>query len=235
MSRASMAEAASTLPRAPIYGIGRIRVGEDHRDFEVGWADFERDTDWAESVLRSAGLASGDVVLVTGQNSEGPWINPVLHALRRIGAVYLPAEVWSFDANRTSMFLQRLPVKAIIGLTGETLAGLQNQDPPVAELLRNVEMVWARPDAVGRLSEVAPEVLPFVALGPALALGIPGQPGAVVNAPEWTVDTENGELLVSNARERAATFDRTPTAIRGSVLSVADGAITINLEKEGTA
>jgi hypothetical protein len=51
----------------------------------------------------------------------------------------------------------------------------------------------------------------------------------VVNAAEWSVDSEDGELVVSNARARAATFDRVPTDVRGSVRSVADGAITIDL------
>jgi hypothetical protein len=130
--------------------------------------------------------------------------------------------------------LQRLPVKAIFGLAGETLTGLESNDPPIAELLQNVEIVWARPDALLRLTGVAPQVLPYVMLGPALALGLPGRPGVVVNAAEWTVDSEDGQLVVSNARERAATFDHIPSGLRGSVRSVGEGVIAIDLEMERT-
>ena len=116
-----MTAAAVALPRSPVFGIVSCPVGPDTREFEIGWDEHERDVDWAESLLRSAGLGSGDLVLITISQWEGPWTTPVVHALRRIGVTFLCAEVWSFDSRRTSMFLQRLPVKAIFGLGGETL------------------------------------------------------------------------------------------------------------------
>lgn len=228
-----MTAAATALPRPAVFGIASCPVGPDTLDFEIGWDEFERDVDWAELVLRSAGLGPGDLVLITINPWEGPWTSPVVRALRRIGVIFLTAEVWSFDARRTSMFLRRLPVKALFGLGGETLTGLESEQSPVAELLRNVEIVWARPDGLQRLEGVAPEVLPYVMLGPALALGVPGRPGVVLNAAEWTVDSDGGELVVSNARERRAVFDRVPTGVRGSVRSVADGTMTIDLEMNG--
>jgi len=233
MSRASMTAAAVALPRSPVFGIVSCPVGPETREFEIGWDEHERDVDWAESLLRSAGLGSGDLVLITISTWEGPWTTPVVHALRRIGVTFLCAEVWSFDSRRTSMFLQRLPVKAIFGLGGETLTALEADEPPVAELLRDVEIVWARPDALPHLEDVAPQVVPFLLLGPALALGVPGQPGVKVDASEWAVDSVNGELVVSNARERLATFERVPTGIRGSVRAVDDGAVVIDLEMNG--
>jgi hypothetical protein len=232
MSRASMTDAATTLPRAPIFGIASCPVGATGLlEFEIGWDEFERDVQWAESLIRSSGLGPGDLVLITISQWEGPWTSPVVTALRRIGITYLTAEVWNFDARRTSMFLQRLPVKAVFGLAGETLVALGNEDPPIAELLRNVEFLWARPDAVAHLSGTAPQILPFVHLGPALALGVPGQSGALVNAAEWAVDAADGELVVSNTAERATRFDRTPTGVRGSVRSVSDGAAVVDLDQ----
>ncbi|CAM3127443.1 hypothetical protein MYCO108962_00505 [Mycobacterium colombiense] len=228
-----MTDAAGVLPRPPLFGIASCQVGPNFFDFEIGWDEFERDVDWAESLLRSAGLGRGDLVLITISQWEGPWTTPVVRALRRIGATYLPAEVWSFDARRTSMFLQRLPVKAIFGLGGDTITGLETEQPPINQLLQEVEIVWARPDALDRLSGVAPQVLPFVKVGPALGLGVPGQPGVLVDAGEWAIESENGELVVSNVRERAASFDRLATGVRGSVRSAGDGAVTIELEKNG--
>jgi hypothetical protein len=225
-----MTAAATVLPRAPLFGIASCPVGPNILEFEIGWDEFERDVDWAESLLRSSGLGPGDLVLITINQWEGPWTTPVVTALRRIGVTYLTAEVWNFDARRTSMFLQRLPVKAIFGLAGDTISALESEDPPITDLLRNVEIVWARADALERASGMTPNVLPFLLLGPALALGVPGR-GVVVNAAEWSVDTEGGELFVTNVRERATRFDRVPTGVRGSVRSVADGAIVLDLEE----
>ena len=227
-----MTEAAKTLPRAPLFGIASCPVGATGLlEFEIGWDEFERDVQWAESLIRSSGLGPGDLVLITISQWEGPWTTPVVTALRRIGVTYLTAEVWNFDARRTSMFLQRLPVKAVFGLANETVLALENDDPSIAELLQDVEIVWARPEAVGRATSIAPQVLPFVHLGPALALGVPGQSGALVNAAEWAVDSIDGELVVSNTVDRATRFDRTPTGVRGSVRSVADGAIVLDLDQ----
>jgi hypothetical protein len=224
-----MTAAAASFPRSPLFGIANCPVGPNMMEFEIGWDEFERDLDWAETFLRSAGIGPGDRVLTMLNPWEGPWTTPVVRALKRIGAVNLPAEVWPFDYRRTSMFLQRLGVKAIFGLGGDTLTGLEQEEPPVAELLQNVETVWARPDALSRLGDVAPQVVPYVMLGPALALGVPGSSGVLVNAAEWTVDADGDELVVSNARERLATFERVPTGLRGSVGAVDDGVLTIDL------
>ncbi|MGV0067625.1 hypothetical protein ACRU44_07840 [Mycobacterium colombiense] len=229
MSRETMTAAAATLPRAPLFGVGSFPCGAADFEFEIGWAEFERDTDWAELVLRDAGLRGADQVLVTAQNWEAPWLSPVVHALRRIGATYMCAEVWGFDARRTSMFLQRLPIRAVVGITAETVKALKEQEPPLTDLLSNVEMVWARPDALNELSHASAQVLPFVPLGPTLAMGSPGHTGAIVNDQEWEVDTHDGELCVTNLRERAATFDRTPTGVRGSVRAATNGSVAIDL------
>lgn len=230
-----MAAATAAFPRSPLVGIASCPVGPNIMEFEIGWDEFERDLDWAETLLRSAGIGSGDRVLTMLNPWEGPWTTPAVRALQRIGAVNLPAEVWPFDYRRTSMFLQRLEVKAIFGLGGDTLTGLGQEEPSVAELLQNVDIVWARSDALPKLGDVAPQVLPYVMLGPALALGIPGKSGVVVNAAEWMVDKDGDELVVSNARDRLTTFDRVRTGLRGSVGAVADGALAIDLELQARA
>ncbi len=231
MSRASMTAAAARLPRAPLYGIARCRVGSDFLDFDIGWDEIERDTDWAHSIMRSAGLRPGDLMLITASSWEGPWIGPVVHALRRIGVTYLTAEVFDWDARRSAMFLQRLPVRAVFGLGGQTLTGLDAQGFPIAELFGGVEMVWARPDALHRLPEVSAPLLPFVELGPALGLGVPGRSGVLVNAAEWTVDSDDNQLLVSNTRVRATRFDHVPTGVRATVRSSDDHTVTLDLAR----
>src|SRR5215213_11942989 len=94
MSRASMTAAAVSLPRAPLFGIASCPVGPNTLEFEIGWDEFERDVDWAESLLRSTGLGPGDLVLITISQWEGPWTTPVVHALRRIGGASCRERVW---------------------------------------------------------------------------------------------------------------------------------------------
>lgn len=212
-----MAAAALALPRSPLYGLGSYRVGSDVHDFEVGWDEFDRDSHWAEATLRASGIAPGDTVVVTSPNWENPWTSPVVHALRRIGAIYLPAEHFAWDARRVATFLQRLPVKAFVGLGAETIGGLKDAVPDMAELFGSVEIIWARQDALATLSELGLAAVPFVLLGPALAMGIPEQRGALVNATEWTVSAADGQLLVSTAATRATPVDSLPTGLHGTV------------------
>lgn len=217
-----MIEATAELGRPQLYGMASCRIGSQYLDFEIGWPEFERDTDWAESLLRRAGLRRGDMVLCTMTNWESPWTSPVVHALRRLGVTYAPAEVFAWDVRRVSMFLQRFPIKAVIGLGGQTLTALNEAGASVHELLAGVELIWARPKAAAALGDEHAKVLPFARFGPALAMGLPGQVGALVNGREWDVSATEQGLLVSNVAERATEFRAIPAGFRGTATPVGD-------------
>lgn len=219
---------SAEAPRAPIYGIGRYEIGSEQFDFEVGWPEFERDTAWAETRLTAAGLGPGDAVLITALACEGPWFGPVVRALRSLRVVYLPAEVYAFDAGRSAALLQQFDIKAVIGLGADTVDGWVEKDMTAKDLLRGVQSVWARPAALPKLAGVEANLAPVLSIGPALAMGIPGELDAEVNRAEWRVDAEDGVLQVSNLKSRAATFERTPTGVRGTVTE-RDGRLLIGL------
>jgi hypothetical protein len=231
MSRATMTEAAAQLPRSPLYGLASCKVGTTYLDFEIGWPEFERDTQWAEAHLRRAGLGRGDMVLTTLTNWESPWTSPVVHALRRIGVTYLTAEVFAWDVRRVWMFLQRFPVKAVIGIGGQTLTALTEAGAPVHELLGKLDIIWARPNAFGALQAHRSRVLPFVRFGPALAMGRPGDSTALINADEWNVVETADGLVVSNVAQRAATFLDIVTGFRGTATHLGD-EIAVSLTAE---
>lgn len=220
-----MTEAAAQLPRPPLYGLASCRVGTDYMDFEIGWSEFERDIDWAESMIRRAGLQRGDMVLTTFTNWESPWASPVTHALRRVGITYMTAEVFGWDVRRVLMFLQRFPVKAIIGLGAQTLTALAEAGVSVSDLFAGVDIIWARPRAVVSLRENQSTSLPFVRFGPALAMGLPGQPGALVNAREWDVTATGQGLVVSSVSERATTFRDVATGFDGTATRIGDDIV----------
>ena len=212
-----MAAAAATLPRAPIYGIGTYAVDTSAADFELGWDELERDTEWAHSVLAEAGVRRGQLVLFSTPNHEGPWIAPLVRALRRIGAPYATSETYGWDSRRFAMYLRRLPVKAIVGIGGETVTALTDVEGTLPTLLAGVDVVWARPDAVSRLQALQIEVATYVPLGPALGLGLPGERGARVNGLEWTVSQARGRIHVSNKQPRATSFNSADTGVAGGV------------------
>lgn len=133
MTRQTMLAAANELPRSPIYGIGVVRSGDDIIDYEIGWEDFERDTEWALAQLTEAGVTAADHILITTPNHEGPLLSPVVHALRRIGATYTPAETYGWDVTRFVSVLGRLPITVIIGLGGETLTTVASQHDDLRE------------------------------------------------------------------------------------------------------
>jgi hypothetical protein len=228
MSRQTMTDAALKLTRSPIYGLASCMVGTSFMEFEIGWPEFQRDTTWAESVLRRSGLSRGDMVLCTLTNWESPWGSPIVHGLRNLGVTYATAEVFAWDARRVSMFLQRFPIKAIIGLSGQTLAALDDADPPLAQLLDGVDIIWARPHAAGALAEQADRVIPFVRFGPALAMGLPGSPAALVNANEWDVAPTPDGLTISSIAPRATQFRDIATGFTGRVDRI-DDALSLHL------
>jgi hypothetical protein len=212
-----MAATAARLPRGPIYGIGTYSVDDSRADFEIGWDELDRDSDWTHNVLVEAGIKRGDLVLFSTPNHEGPWTCPIVRSLRRIGAPYATSETYGWDSRRFAMYLRRLPVKAIIGIGGETVSALSDSEGTLSSLLGGVGVVWARPEAVSRLRDLHTGVATYAPIGPALGLGLPGEPGARVNGDEWAVAGIGGRIHVTNRRPRATTFVSADTGIFGEV------------------
>jgi hypothetical protein len=216
-----MAAASAAIPRPELYGIGCCKVGTEFRDFEIGWDEAERDNAWALDVLRTAGLGGEDLALLTVPNWEGPWFSPLVAGLRNLKVTLAPAENYGWDARRAAHMIRNLKPKAYVGLCAETLAGFSGQGDDVAELLADIDIVWARHDALAPLADLGVAALPLAPLGPALAIGVPGL-GAVVNSTEWNVETVDGQFVVSTAAERRTRFVEVETGIRGHLVTSVD-------------
>jgi hypothetical protein len=211
-----MAAASAAVPRSDLYGIGSCKVGTEFRDFEIGWDEAERDNAWALDVLRTAGLGGEDLALLTLPNWEGPWFSPLVAGLRSLKVTLALAENYGWDARRAAHMLRNLKPRVYVGLCADTLEGFRGQGDDVAELLADINIVWARHDALATLADLGVAALPLVPLGPALAIGVPGV-GAVVNSAEWNVETVDGQFVVSTSAERHTRFVNVETGIRGSV------------------
>ena len=183
---------------------------------EETWSDLARDTAWAADQLRGLGLAKGNRVLLTGSGFEGPWLRPLMDALRSLGVTYGIAEAMGWDSNRTVVFARELDLHAVIGLPKPIVERLGDDDA-LRAIFGKTAVVLARPDAVESLRSagIAAGVLSF--LGPTLAIECAQKQGAHVNGGEWSVGTRDGELWIEPVGERSARLGRTPLGIRGDV------------------
>jgi hypothetical protein len=201
MSRATMAAA---LPgRGELFGIALYSDLGRQVDFEIGWAEYERDVRWAARVLATWELSATDHVLFTLANCEGSWSSPLIHAIRNLGTAYSNAEPYGWDARRCATFLRLLPIKAFIGISGETVTSMQDQD--LLGLLTPVPLLWARPEAVAPLRRAGLQPAVFAPVGPAFALECQERSGAHLDPAEWALGEGPDGLTLSTRGQRRHT------------------------------
>lgn len=191
--------AALPGPHPTVFGIGSYRAARGQVDFEIGWAEFERDVRWAHRVLATWEIVAGDHVVLSTPNYEAPWTSPLIRALRALRTVNSNVEPYNWDARRSATFLRLLPVKAYLGISAPVAAALLE----TPELLASVPILLARPDAVKPLRDhgLTPAVLAM--LGPALALECPQRAGAHLDPAEWRVEAVGGSLVLTTVGARA--------------------------------
>jgi hypothetical protein len=193
--------AALPGPHPTIFGIGSYRAGHAQVDFEIGWAEFERDVRWAHRVVATWQILAGDHVVLSTPNYEAPWTSPLVRALRTLGTVNSNVEPYNWDARRSATFLRLLPVKAYVGMSAPVATSLL--DTGSAELLTSVPLLLARPDAVQPLRAKGLEPAVLAMLGPALALECPERAGAHLDPAEWRVEAVGGALVLNTVGARA--------------------------------
>ena len=122
------------------------------------------------------------------------------------------------------MFLRRLRMQAVIGLTGELVDALHGLGRDLKALLGQSTLV-ALPDAAATLRAAGLAPWTLLPLGPLWAFEPPEGGGAEFDRSEWRVESAGGELLVSSAGARATPQHRLATGVRGNI--AADGRIVL--------
>jgi len=216
MTRVDTLARARQLDRPDTAYLVRFAGRDGVVETEETWADLARDTAWSADRLRGLGLAKGHRVLLTGSGFEGPWLRPLMDALRSLGVTYGIAEAMGWDSNRTVVFARELDLQAVIGLPKPIVERLGDGDA-LRAMFGKTPIVLARPDSVEllRSAGIAAGVLSF--LGPTLAIECAHKQGAHVNGEEWRIGESDGEIWVESASGRSKQLGRTLLGIRGSV------------------
>ncbi len=217
MTRVDTLARAGRLDRPDTAYVVRFAGRDGAVDIAQSWAELARDTAWTAARLRELGLAAGHRALLNGSGFEGPWLRPLMDALRSLGVTYAIAEAMGWDSNRTMVFTRELDLHAVIGLPKPVLERL-GDDEALRELFGSTPVVLARPEAAAllRLAGISAGVISF--LGPALAVECRQQRGAHVDAAEWTVGERDGAITIAPAvgSGRCADLGETVLTVRGS-------------------
>lgn len=217
MTFESCLAAVEALPRSPLYGIARFPRAAGAVEYELSNDDIARDTAWAAGLLGRTGLGPGTVLLAIGGPFQMPWLAPFIRAATGAGATIAHADRWGWDARRSEMFVRRLPVQVVLGMTADIAQSLSASG--LVATFEQVPHLLAHPDAVGTLTAAGLNPGTFAWVGPVSAVSLAGDGPLRYNADEWRLDTDaDGGIVVSTAGPRAASFDRTPVGLRGRVL-----------------
>ena len=216
MSRETMARAMAGRD-SQLAGIAQYVRGDGANVvFDIGWPEIERDIAWAGRLIDVSGLAGADHVLVTARNCEGPWFSPLVRVLHARGIVFSNGEPYGWDAKRSATFLNLLPIKAIIALSGETAEALTAEEQTVAKRAE-LSLIWARPGAFATLHNVGLEPAMIAMLGPALAAECPVRNGLHLDPEQWLVQREAGGLTLTIVGDRAYRAQSIPLGVDGEV------------------
>jgi hypothetical protein len=216
MVRADTLALARRLDRPETAYVVRFPGLDGTVDAELTWAELARETAWVAAQLRGLGLAAGQRVLLTGSGAEGPWLRPLMDALRSLCVTYGIAEGMGWDSNRTVVFTRELDLHAVIGLSEPTVSRLGGSER-LHEMFAATPVVLARPEAVPLLRQAGVTAGTVCFVGPTLAIECGRRQGAHVNGTEWRLGDRDGVLWMAGTGPRAGRLGETPLAIRGRV------------------
>ncbi|WP_433461894.1 hypothetical protein [Spirillospora sp. CA-128828] len=213
LARACMLDHPATAYLVP------VKRPDGVAEYEVTWDDLARDAAWTQERLQALGLERGHCALVSFSGHEGAWFQPVIEALRNLGATYGTAEAMGWDHARTRVFHRELDLHALLGLSADTLEALSGQ-VMIGDLFHDTPVILVRPGAAERLRAAGVRAGIIAPLGPALAIECAERSGAHVNRSEWHVSERDGVLAVAAVREKRGTgLDEIVLDTRGRVLT----------------
>ena len=202
---------------APLWGVGSFRVGDDIVAYPVAQEDHHRDIGGAPKALATLGVHESSRVLVLSMLSEAAQYWPLQIGLMMSQAQFSLADASRFDAFRTAMFLHAMHYDVVLGLNTDVLDGLDDLGHAYADIFKSVEVLAARAGAHERLRDAGLAPRWWLHVGPTIAVECAALEGAHVDADEWTVELDGGEVLITATRPRAMTVERLRTGVHADL------------------
>lgn len=184
----------------------------------LGEEELDRDAQWAVHQFERMGIQPGKPVHLIGSAADYHLLWPFEDALTRMKVPFGQAEVFGSDAARTAMFLRRIQLHAVLGMTLDVLDALPAQGLDVASIFANMPVVCACPGAWEKLRSFGCSPWRQVTLGPLIGFQPPAGGGYLYNHDEWLLEEDAGRLLLTNRRPRMFDFKRVDIGIAGRVI-----------------
>jgi len=203
--------------RPPLWGVGQFFDGTRRVPYPVTAADIEADTAAAGRALASLGIGRGHTVLFVSLVSEIVQTVPFHDALSQLGGICSAADATTFDAPRTPKLVRQLHPRAVFGVNGDVLDGLEQEGLDLSEAFAGVPVLGAHPGAMARLAAAGAAPLVWAFFGPAVGVECAPGAGAHVDEAIWTVDVDDGEIVIAPRRQRAISSARYRTGATGEL------------------
>jgi hypothetical protein len=203
-----------------IWGIGCAVMADGPVDYPISWTDIIADEAWANSMLGDAEVQAGDFVFFSYIYPQSGHTWPWLKSGFDRGAKLATGMPTQWDAYRLEMYCRLFPMKLIFGLTPEALDGLEGAGHKLTSVFGKVQRIIAVGAAWDRLDAAGLKPWRLHWLGPIIAIDPCDGRGARFDHAQWTLEDDNGRLLISNKRPREASFTRAALATRGRVETV---------------
>jgi len=201
------------------WGVGRVVVGDEMIPWPVSPRDIEDETDSMVPRLAALGLAEGGLVLIVSLLSDTIHVYPFEQAAGRLGALYSSADRSPFDAFRTASLIRQLRPTVVMGIDHRVLDGLAEAGRDFEDVFGTVPAVVAvDDDAATRLAADGIPARRWLTIGPTSALQPLDDDALVYDATRWEIDSDGGELVITNLVDRLTACDRLRTGRRGEVL-----------------
>ncbi|MGE0386547.1 MAG: hypothetical protein AB7Q97_17605 [Gammaproteobacteria bacterium] len=205
-------------PPAPVWGVGRVRVGGQAVPWPVSHEDMHDETAVAAAQLAACGFAAGDTVLLVSMLSHAINVGPLEYAAARLGGLYSAAEATPYDAYRAAALCRQLAPRVVVGVCAETIQGLQESGFDPAAVFGAVPVV-ATADDEAHAALVALGMAPrrWLRLGPTTALECAARRGAHYDADRWAVEPDGPRLVLTNRAPRLTPSRRLPLDVVGGI------------------
>ncbi len=202
---------------ADLWAVGSAETAEGVVDYPLSWSDIANDEAWANAMLDLAGVAKDDLAFFSYIYSRSAQTWPWLKAGFDRGAKLATGMPTQWDAYRLEMYCRLFAVNFLFGVTPEVLDGLEGAGHKLATIFGKVNRIIAVGAAWNRLREagLAPWRLHW--LGPIIAIDPCDGGGARFDYKQWSLETGDGRLLISNTKSRQAKFERTKLTINGRI------------------